>query len=120
MTDNIQKLYEIAGVEKDCTRFKSILQCTQTLTECNECINHTFPPFTAEKQLELIKWLCLNTYRNYIHFRFKQDTNTWIMEYNIWRTLEYESFENALTSVVLSLWLDLTDDQKQEIKRILE
>jgi hypothetical protein len=31
-----------------------------------------------------------------------------------------ESFEQALASLILELWKDLSDNQKQEIKRILQ
>ena len=112
MIDNIQKLYEIAGVylcnmpDVDCSK------------ECHKCEDYN--PFTAEKQLELIKWLCINTYRNYIHFRFERDINNWKMECNMWGILECGSFEECLAKLVVQLWQELTDDQKQEIKRILE
>ena len=43
MTDNIKKLYEIIGVD-------SVGFNTYTLKD-------EYPPFTAEKQLELIKWV---------------------------------------------------------------
>ena len=38
----IEKLYELAGVEKEMTRTNA---------------GSIFPPFTAEKQIELIKWI---------------------------------------------------------------
>ena len=106
MTDNIQKLYEITGV--DFVGFN-----TYTLKD-------EYPPFTAEKQLELIKWVSnFKVYESVIHKNRK-----WFMCASIGCNDYYESrsesFEQALASLILELWKDLTDDQKQEIKRILQ
>ena len=106
MTDNIQKLYEIAGVD-------SVGFNTYTLKD-------EYPPFTAEKQLELIKWVSnFKVYESVIHKDRK-----WFMCASIgcndYCESRNESFEQALASLILELWKDLTDDQKQEIKRILQ
>ena len=105
MTDNIQKLYEIAGVD-------SVGFNTYTLKD-------EYPPFTAEKQLELIKWVSnFKVYESVIHKDRK-----WFMCASIgcndYCESRNESFEQALASLILELWKDLIDDQKQEIKRIL-
>lgn len=106
MTDNIQKLYEI-------TRVDSVGFNTYTLKD-------EYPPFTAEKQLELIKWVSnFKVYESAIHKDRK-----WFMCASIgcndYCESRNESFEQALASLILELWKDLTDDQKQEIKRILQ
>lgn len=106
MTDNIQKLYEITGVD-------SVGFNTYTLKD-------EYPPFTAEKQLELIKWVSnFKVYESVIHKDRK-----WFMCASIgcndYCESRNESFEQALASLILELWKDLTDDQKQEIKRILQ
>ena len=106
MTDNIQKLYEITGVD-------SVGFNTYTLKD-------EYPPFTAEKQLELIKWVSnFKVYESVIHKDRK-----WFMCASIgcndYCESRNESFEQALASLILELWKELTDDQKQEIKRILQ
>ena len=106
MIDNIQKLYEITGV--DFVDFN-----TYTLKD-------EYPPFTAEKQLELIKWVSnFKVYESVIHKDRK-----WFMCASIgcndYCESRNESFEQALASLILELWKDLTDDQKLEIKRILQ
>lgn len=106
MTDNIQKLYEITGVD-------SVDFNTYTLKDA-------YLPFTAEKQLELIKWVSnFKVYESVIHKDRK-----WFMCASIgcndYCESRNESFEQALASLILELWKDLTDDQKQEIKRILQ
>lgn len=120
MTDNIQKLYEIAGVEKrlDCKKCGAenfaLGQCAEVNCQA------TYPPFTAENQLELIKFiikswdLILNHKGN--RFNLCADTYKTIIGTHI----SNEQFDQALASLVYELWQDLTDDQKQEIKRILE
>lgn len=65
MIDAIQKLYEVAGIEPE-HRFKECKKGYTIGKPCNHppCIRcdssvfeDIYPPFTAEKQLELIKWL---------------------------------------------------------------
>jgi hypothetical protein len=145
MTNNIEKLYENTGIEKkycgwldmgDLDTQYEYVMC-DTLEEYKETAEFSrtsyssdnenymtpeikYPPFTAEKQLELIKWLCINTYRHYIHFRFERDIDNWKMESNMVGIIEYASFEECLAGLINSLWQDLTPDQKQEIKEILK
>lgn len=140
MTDNIQKLYEIAGVKKKyCgwldigdldTQYKYVM--CDTLEEYKETAEFSrtsyssdnnnymtpeikYPPFTAEKQLELIKCLA-----NIETISMQSDGE----DYQV--LTEFESgdwlatFEQALASLILELWQELTDNQKQEIKEILE
>ena len=103
MKDNIQKLYEIVGVG-------SIGFNTYTLKE-------EYPPFTAEKQLELIKWLV----NKYDDLRIERKIGMYYLHIPQIYTGEYSvQFEEGLTGLIIFLWQDLSDDQKQEIKRILQ
>lgn len=95
----VEKLYENAMVEK-ITLFKP--KHSITLGDYDEEYID-YPPFTAEKQLKLIKWLfdsvfllCLGPLQN------------------------SENFENSLAKLVNSLWQDLTEEHKQQIREILE
>lgn len=106
MTDNIQKLYEIAGVD-------SVGFNTYTLKD-------EYPPFIAEKQLELIKWLLRQGHRFSVQYSYYD---------NKYGLIWYEcadveclntDFTQTLAGFIYELWQDLSDDQKQEIKRILQ
>lgn len=114
MTDNIEKLYEIAGVylcnmpDIDCSK------------ECDKCEDYN--PFTAEKQLELIKWVSdIFIFRTYA--RLKKETTCFLTERE-YGCDEYfcksSTLEQALAGLIIDLWRDLTGDQKQEIKEILQ
>lgn len=113
MTDNIQKLYELAEVEKE----------PQIIPSTGEIIGYgEYPPFTTEKQLELIKWLSdTHVFRTYT--RLKKETTCFLTERE-YGCDEYfcksATLEQALAGLVIYLWQDLADEQKQAIKRILE
>ena len=109
MTDNIQKLYEIAGVD-------SVGFNTYTLED-------EYPPFTAEKQLELIKLMGSYLFNN---FHCYVVSARWSVDYGKWATgvggcdVCHEKFEQALAGLVLEMWDGIPVNQKQEIKRILQ
>ena len=88
----IEKLYENAGIKKDWTAigFGDIEDC--------------YPPFTAEKQLELIKWLIIEGY----------------IEDMLTVQISEENFEACLADTFNELWQDLTEEEKQQVKGILE
>ena len=101
----IEKLYSLVEVEAK-IKCKSS-QCTVTNPRpdwCNKCesLSKTYPPFTAEKQIELIKW-CLDNYRGYI-----------------FDDIETEFFKEQLCAFINDVWQDLTEAEQNEIKRILE
>ena len=79
-----------------------------------------YPPFTAEKQIELIKWLCINTYRNYLLFRYNFTNNYWQVECNMIDSNKELVFSNALASIINNLWQDLTKDEQEQIREILK
>ena len=76
-----------------------------------------YPPFTAEKQIELIKWLIqkykimlieykLNLF--YIHIR------------DIYTGKFHIELDETIAGLINNLWQDLTDAEKVQIKNILE
>ena len=93
--NNIRKLYEIAGVEEHSS-------------------------FSVEKQLELIKWF-VKTFAEIETLEINYGLNDCfqISSCNSVSKFEFE-FEEALASFISNLYSDLTDVQKEEIKRILE
>ena len=108
MTDNITRLYELAGVE--------IPKSLASMCWAKEVL------FTAEKQLELIKWLS-DTFVFRTYTRLKKEVTCLLTEREYGCDEYYcksASFDQALTGLIIELWNDLTDEQKAEIKRILE
>jgi hypothetical protein len=99
----IEKLYENAGVLKECLSPCYINKTWRKAHNCPNCDNReSYPPFTAEKQLELIKW-CLDNYRGYV-----------------FDSIETEWFEEQLCAFINNIWQDLTAEEKQQVKGILE
>ena len=118
--NEVAKLYENADVNRDCNLYKHFTECPMKHTQCEDCENFVYPPFTAEKQLSLIKWLCQNTYRNYIHIRYERDINNWKIECNMIGIREFGNFDECFAGLINSLWQDLTDAERTQIKNILE
>ena len=81
----IEKMYENAGVEP-----------VYPYTKC-------YPYFTAEKQIELIKWLIVHSPST---------------------CLEDEiivcAFEDSLANIINTMWQSLSEEEKQQVKGILE
>lgn len=128
MTDNIQKLYEIVGI-KEKRGVELTVDATSEELKFNEHhVYYGYPPFTAEKQLKLIKWLMQYKQTLLIELQYFEgdccithcteceDNDT--VEYV--RTGRAKLLENAIADLFIDMWQDLTDDQKQEVKRILE
>lgn len=67
----------------------------------------SYPPFTAEKQLELIKLIG----KTFISTQCSD---------RLWDILWRNDFEEALASRVSLLYRVLTSEQRQEVKEILE
>ena len=112
----ITRLYENAGVLKECLSPCYINKTWRKTYDCPNCNNREeYPPFTAEKQLELIKWLIKY---DELHTDFNDN------EYGF-STLNYsgkykKDFAEALASVINhELWHSLTEEEKQQIKEIL-
>ena len=110
MTDNISRMYELSGIP---------------VSEWYLC----YPPFTAEKQLNLIKWLILNPFIDEISLCYNEPSKTYNIEiYNIpecgnFRDSRIEfncEFEQTLASLVCELWEDLTPEQRKEVRGILQ
>ena len=116
----VEKMYENAGVKK-------LLYCDicnaqeHALGLCAETKCEPFyPPFTPEKQLELVKWLSINyliefkkidsTQEYYIGVVTDNNKREW------WASV---NFENALAAIINNLWQDLTAKGRTEIRSIL-
>ena len=62
-----------------------------------------YPPFTAEKQLKIVKQILFST---------------WWM--NLKRLQFSEKFDEGLAQMINELWQDFTPEEKQQVKGILE
>ena len=102
----ITKLYENAGVSKE----------PAIIPSSGEVIYwKNYPPFTAKKQLELIKWLALRDYTTIGAY-----VGGWFYSEHSNHSSNENSLEGCLASLINSLWQDLTEEEKQQVKGILE
>ena len=81
-----------------------------------------YPPFTAEKQIELIKWFAKNQQGFCLGYWIGKDGNNWECSViSEWEVLSIsENFEEALTGFINVIWQSLTEEEKQQIKDILQ
>lgn len=128
MTDNIRRMYELAKTEKVVTGYAFDFSIYPS-----DVMDHAplrdYPPFTAQKQLELIKFISMKEscfgmlyidnvghglYR--VSFRQHKEMTS--------RAFDTESinidFSQALAGLICNLWGTLPYEQQTELKRILE
>ena len=143
----IEKMYENAGIKPDCTylflvdgngeneaartiSIGSKADLKRWIVDCGvkgKVIKSTntlkpfYPPFTAEKQIELIKWLAKkDDYTcNYCEIEPRKDGQEWL-SYCHFKSWTSNTFEKALAGLINNLWQDLTEEEKASIKNILE
>lgn len=122
MSDYIKKLYKLAGIEdysiKNLRGF--IPNGYKCIADENNKVLDIVIDFTAEKQLELIKWLSKKTYRNYFKLLYSFGQKSWYMESDCISTPNMKNFENTLAGLVCKLWENLSEEQREEIKLILD
>ena len=119
MTTEIEKMYINAGIEKQTSYYCSFeygAACPYDNVTCPECPYYKeedepqYPDFTAEKQLELIKLIANRKgYPDYEYFGNLFDDYIQLLDFN-----------EALANLINTLWQDLTEQEKEEIRRILE
>ena len=106
--NEVTKLYENAGVES--VGFNPYK------------LEDEYPPFSPEKQIELIKWLS----KTKNGFGLFDDGTEGLschcdLHWEWFRKDFYaEDFDNALAGLINSLWQDLAEEEKQQVKGILE
>ena len=117
----VEKMYENAGV-----KFIIGVHCRAKTgdgckSRCSVCDYNTkpkeYPPFTAEKQLELIKWLA----RFNVRIEYTEYTNAkyFIESHYHGYSVFMKYFEQALAGFINILWQDLTETERNEIRSIL-
>lgn len=76
-----------------------------------------YPPFTAEKQLLLLQWI-VNKTDLYLH-RHKTDFTYSIASEDI-AVNTNKDFKESIAEFINTIWQNLTEEQKQQVKGILE
>lgn len=76
-----------------------------------------YPPFTAEKQLLLLQWI-VNKTDLYLH-RHKTDFTYSIASEDI-AVNKNKDFKESIAEFINTTWQDLTEEEKQQVKGILE
>jgi hypothetical protein len=113
----ITKLYENAGVLKECLSPCYINKTWRKTRDCPNCDNREYyPPFTAEKQIEILKLLCQ---RRFIEFGTTPDEEYFLYDNDCHQSYN-QHFDEAVAKFVNMLWQNLTEGEKQQIKEILE
>lgn len=119
----IEKLYELAGANKILPPI-----CSDNEKFCANCPEHikdampycksaSYPPFTAEKQLELIKWLI----KKYKIIRIQHNLNLYYIHIrDIYTGKVHIELDEAIAGLINNLWQDLTETEQEEIREILK
>jgi hypothetical protein len=121
--NEVEKMYENAEIEQRCNIYSTFYDCAKYPHEkCEDCIEWEYPPFTAEKQLRLTTFIGL-------HYGFqmlKNEAFDYIIATKIFvkYELEYQGYgygyDEAIANLVNNLWQDLTEEERKQIKNILE
>jgi hypothetical protein len=114
----VEKLYESAGVEKDLYCCDG--SCGEPTKRCKDCPDYReiYPLFTAEKQLNLIIFLANREIRispTYISSGYYLNNIKKIKS-----SRNISTFETSLAQHINAIWQDLTEEEKQQVKGILE
>lgn len=76
-----------------------------------------YPPFTAEKQLELIKWLI----QKYKTILIEHKLNLFYINIRaIYTGMVHIEFDETIAGLFNNLWQDLTEQERTEIAEILK
>lgn len=93
-------------------------------------IEEYYPPFIAEKQLLLLQLLARIESTDYFQFFFYEIKQEWVFRLNLLTELSCESayiyasrnknFDECIAGLINIIWQDLTEEEKQQVKGILE
>lgn len=118
----IEKMYENAGINKIGIKRCSGIKQSVCLHNCNECesFDYKYPPFTAEKQIEIIKFL-IGKHASFNMFKNYEQKDLYMVYYECrYFPKQYLPFEEALAESINYLWQSLTSEEKLQVKGILE
>lgn len=75
-----------------------------------------YPSFTAEKQIELIKWLMAKAK----DYQYDVENGKYWFIIDDYRETKYRDFDEALAELITLYWQDLTETEQEEIRKILK
>ena len=115
--NEVEKMYENAEPNRNCNLYKHFTECPMKHTQCEDCENFVYPPFTAEKQLKILQLLTQRcdltishfTEWEFIHFDGQEPTQ-----------VTGTDFVETFAKLINKYWQDLTDTEKAQVKEILE
>jgi hypothetical protein len=122
----VEKLYKNAHIEKvinhECT-YDYGITCPNDNDTCDNCGYYKekepdYQPFTAEKQLELIKWLAVKGDFDSSIDIAKNTYDYWTIYFQGARWTA-EGFEESLAGLINNLWQDCTESEQEQIRSIL-
>lgn len=125
----IEKLYENIKINKigkrNCTTCE-YLDCQNYcfISENNKCtkFNYEYPPFTAEKQLEITKLIGSRYGLKFI----VNDAMDYMLSTDLFNDDKFNiqgygyGFDEAIANLINNLWQSLTDTEKEQIKEVLK
>lgn len=126
--NEIEKLYENAGIKPikqgycdwdcDCP-YPDIINngCGDECPYWKYEDEANYPSFTAEKQLELIKWSARREPK--VEIGYSSVYGYWVENQTDTRYYFGDQFDNALASLINILWQDLTVEERKQIRDIL-
>ena len=113
----IEKMFENAGIKGEWRDYRTKNgKIYEGKNPENRNIRLCKPRFTAEKQIELIKWLAIN---KGISINYDDRYSEWGMATDMDGGHFFDNFEESLADLANTLWQDLTEQEKEEIRRIL-
>lgn len=122
MTDNKNRMYELAGVKKvgkkySCKTLDFGACRTQNCDICDKAQDKNYPPFTEFKQLKLIKILGL---LGNICITKREYNGFWCITTAHKNGMgENESFDEALAMLIYNIWDCLSLTIQEEIRKVL-
>ena len=111
--NEVEKMYRNAGVEPINFAKQGAIDFTNTI----EIDGKRYPAFTAEKQIELIKWL---SKKQYVYIIMSADKEYYLCTDNSFISGYNKQFDEALAMFINAYWQDLTEEERKQIKEILE
>ena len=100
--NEVEKMYRNAGVDFGYNNFG---------------VPNIQPPFTAEKQIELIKWL-MNKSFSYSTVEDKDGVKYWFeIDYET-SSHGFKNFEETIADTINEMWQSLTAEERKQIKEI--
>lgn len=121
MKNEIEKLYELAGILKECLSPCYINKTWRKTHDCPNCDNRkNYPPFTAEKQLEIFKMFCKRYLSVSQHVEENGDLCFGIVSTVGGSAVGFnKDFAECLAAYVNCLWQFLSEEEREEIRKIL-